>query len=168
MDLGATGISCQALRKLLRSTQVQQTSLSFLLPKLSNNLSYCIPKLCRMEAWIFLPLTILALFESGRTWESKLCLSYIACSKTLHKAIILRARATACYTVSCIFYTKKKKTHDANCSSSSYASLQLKTVWLVTALAGSVVQIVWDDEMHTCNSSQSTFTHIVREVHLLC
>lgn len=107
--LGSNRNLLPSLRKLLRSTQVQQTSLSFLLPKLSNNLSYCIPKLCRMEAWIFLPLTILALFESGRTWESKLCLSYIACSKTLHKAVILRARATACYTVSCIFYTKKKK-----------------------------------------------------------
>lgn len=77
----------------------------------------------------------------------------------------------ACYTVSYIFCTKKKKKknqHDANCSSSSYTSLRLKTIWLITALAGSVVQIVWDDEMHTCNSSQSTFTHITREVLLLC
>lgn len=63
---------------------------------------------------------------------------------------------------------RKKKNHDAYCSSSSYTSLRLKTIWLVTALAGSVVQIVWDDEMHTCNSSQSIFTHITREVHLLC
>lgn len=69
--------------------------------------------------------------------------------------------------VSCIVYTKKKK-HHFNCSSSSYTSLGLKTIWLVTALAGSVVQIVWDDEMHTCTSSQSTFKLIKREVGLLC
>lgn len=98
--------------------------------------------------------------------EPEFCLSCIASCKPLRTIRILTGSHQSL--LRCYLYFLMKKKYYSDCSPSSYTSLGLKTTWLVIALAGSVLQIVWDDEMHTCTSSQSTFKLIKREVGLLC